>query len=337
MTAGDADDEAGATPLEAGGPNAIAVTLGLLGDEWNLWILRHAVAGCRRYGDWIARGPISNAVLTTRLATLTDAGLVERVLYSQRPARYEYRLTARGRGLWPVLLGMWAWEKAHGGPVGAVSGPGSGDRAPLPERRHTRCGQRFSPVATCAACDEPFARRDVAAELGPSGAWSRSVPASVGRRRSSSARRPSPYLDRTMDLLGDRWSAALVGALMFGRSRFGELAARTGAPPTVLSDRLRRFEDVGVVVATTQPDRPDRPLYLLTSDAAAFFPVIAAMITWGQRWFRAPEGPAITFTHVSCGATLAPRLRCDRCGEALHAHEILVEDNAGDGNGTGAR
>ena len=67
----------GATQLEPGGPNAIAVTLGLLGDEWNLWILRHAVAGCRRYGDWIARGPISHAVLSARLATLADAGLVE--------------------------------------------------------------------------------------------------------------------------------------------------------------------------------------------------------------------------------------------------------------------
>lgn len=315
------------TPLEPGGPNAIAVTLGLLGDEWNLWILRHAVAGCRRYGDWMARGPISNAVLTARLSALTDTGLVERTLYNERPARHEYRLTARGAGLWPVLLGMWAWEKAYG--EAARSGAHAiASREPLPERRHTRCGERFSPLATCAACDEPFTRRDVTAELGPSGAWSRSVPASAGRRRSSRARRPSVYLDRTMDLLGDRWSAALLGALMFGGSRFGDLSTRTGAPPTVLSDRLRRFEDVGVVVATTGADRPDRPLYLLTPDAAAFFPVITLMITWGQRWFRAPEGPAITFTHVGCGAPLVPRLRCDRCGEALRAAEILVEDNS---------
>lgn len=316
---------AGATPLEAGGPNAIGVTLGLLGDEWNLWILRHALAGCRRYGDWIARGPISHAVLTARLSGLCDAGLVERVRYAERPARFEYLLTARGRGVWPVLLAMWAWEKTHG----VAAGPGG--RAPLPERRHTRCGQLFSPVATCGACDEPFARRDVAAELGPSGAWPRSVPASVGRRRSGTARRPSVYLDRTMDLLGDRWSAALVGALLLGGSRFGELAARTGAPPAVLSDRLRRFEDVGVVVTTTQPDRPDRVRYVLTADTEAFFPVVALMITWGQRWYRAPEGPAIAFTHLGCGQSLAPRLRCEKCGEVLRAGEILVEDNVGDG------
>lgn len=303
-----------ATPLEGGGPNAIAVTLGLLGDEWNLWILRHATAGCRRYGDWMARGPVSNAVLTARLGVLTGAGLLERVRYSERPERFEYVLTDSGRGVWPVLLAMWAWEKEHG----------AADH--LPERRHTRCGLRFSPVATCAACGEPFARRDVAAELGPSGAWSRSVPAAAGRRRSGTARRPSLYLDRTMEMLGDRWSAALVGALMLGGSRFGELAARTGAPPTVLADRLRRFEDAGVVVVRSQPDRRDRNSYVLTADAEAFFPTIALMITWGQRWFHAPDGPAITFTHTGCGAALTPRLRCDRCGDPLRASEVTVEN-----------
>lgn len=319
MTSGDETQghRAVATALDRGGPNAIAVTLGLLGDEWNLWILRHAVAGSRRYGDWMARGPISNAVLTSRLTALSEAGLLDRVLYCDRPARYEYVLTPRGRSVWPVLLAMWAWEKSHGD-------------APLPERRHALCGHRFSPVATCAACGEPFSRRDVAAELAPSGAWSRSVPAAAGRRRSGTARRPSVYLDRTMELIGDRWSAALVGALMLGADRFGELATRTGAPPAVLSDRLKRFEDVGVVVSTAQPDRPDRVRYLLTVDTEAFFPVVALMISWGQRWFHAPEGPAITFTHVGCGAPLQPRLRCDRCGEPLRAEEIRVEDAAGD-------
>ncbi|GAA3197975.1 hypothetical protein GCM10020255_101030 [Rhodococcus baikonurensis] len=46
----------GVTELPAGGPNALAVTLGLLGDEWNLWILRFALLGSRRYNDWLALG-----------------------------------------------------------------------------------------------------------------------------------------------------------------------------------------------------------------------------------------------------------------------------------------
>ena len=303
----------GSTALGPGGPNAIAVTLGLLGDEWNLWSLRHAVDGCRRYGDWMGRGPISNTVLTGRLGRLTEAGLFDRVRYSDRPARHEYVLTRRGRDLWPILLAMWAWEK---------------DRDPtaaLPEMRHGRCGELFSPVTACADCDRPVTRAAVTAALGPSGDWTRSVPASVGRRRSTGARRPSPYLDRTMELLGDRWSAALLGALMMGGSRFTELADRTGAPPAVLADRLRRFEDAGVVTAVENPERQDRVGYVLTARAEAFFPVITLMIAWGQRWFRAPEGPAISLTHA-CGAPLRPRLRCDRCGEELRASEVTVED-----------
>lgn len=307
----------GPTPLAAGGPNAIAVTLGVLGDEWNLWILRHAVDGCRRYGDWRSRGPISHTVLTSRLGQLTEAGLVERVRYSERPERFEYLLTARGRGVWPVLLAMWAWEKDHA-PDGGVS-------AGLPGMRHRGCDEAFSPVAACSGCGGAVTRRDVSAALGPSGDWSRSVPDSVGRRRSAGARRPTPYLPLTMELLGNRWSAALLGALMLGGSRFGDLARRTGAPPATLADRLRRFESLGVVTARPSPERADWATYALTAGAEAFFPVIALMIAWGQHWYRAPEGPAIELTHTPCGAALRVRLCCDRCGVALHAGDVLVE------------
>lgn len=311
----------GGTELEACGPNAIAVTLGLLGDEWALWILRHAVDGCRRFGDWLDRGPMSTAVLTSRLARLTDAGLVDRVPYSDRPVRHEYVLTARGRSVWPILPAMWAWEKDHArvAPVASAEPPA------LPAMRHRLCGREFAPIASCAVCGGAVTRRDVAAALGPSGAWSRSVPDSAGRRRSAAARRPTPYLTHTMELLGDRWSAALLGAFMLGGTRFGELAERTGAPPATLADRLRRFEELDVVVTRSHPDRRGWVTYALTERAEAFFAVIALMIAWGQRWFRAPEGPAIEFTHLACGAPLEPRLDCDRYGRQLRASEVAVD------------
>src|SRR5689334_20972367 len=67
-----------ATDLPAGQRNAIGVTLGLLGDEWSLLILREALLGASRFVDWRARLPISNAVLTARLNRLTEAGLFVR-------------------------------------------------------------------------------------------------------------------------------------------------------------------------------------------------------------------------------------------------------------------
>src|SRR5205823_818853 len=74
------------------------------------WRRADTLAGVRRYGQWLELLPISNAVLTDRLARLSRYGLLRRVAYQERPPRYEYRLTRRGRDIWPVLLAIWAWE-----------------------------------------------------------------------------------------------------------------------------------------------------------------------------------------------------------------------------------
>ena len=306
------------TELAEGGDNAIAVTLGVLGDEWNLWILRHAVAGCRRYGDWIAQGSISNSVLSKRLTQLTELGLLDKVRYSDRPVRFEYPLTPRGLGVWPVLLSMWAWEQTWS--------PESSDI--LPSMRHGTCGATFTPVLVCRACGEPCTRRDVSADLGPSGDWTRSVPASIGRRRSTSTRQPSQVLPHTMELLGNRWSAAMIGALFLGARRFGELAERTSAPPAMVADRLHRLEALGVVETSPNPARPNWVTYGLTAKGEAFFPVVALMIDWGQQWFRAPEGPAIRFRHVVCRKDFHPVLHCNVCSQPLRGREVLIEPPA---------
>lgn len=305
------------TELAEDGDNAIAVTLGVLGDEWNLWILRHAISGCRRYGDWMTQGPISNSVLSGRLARLTELGLFHKVHYADRPARYQYNLTPRGVSVWPILLTMWAWEACWAPEL---------EGTPLPAMRHTVCGSHFSPILVCQACDRETPRRDVNARLGPSGAWPRSVPASIGRRRSANVKRQSELLPHTMELLGNRWSAAILGAIFLGASRFGELAKRTSAPPAMVADRLRRFETLGVIDAVPDPGHANWATYRLTEKGEAFFPVVGLMINWGQRWFRAPEGPAIEFTHRVCGEPFVPRVKCRECQRDLHPQEILIDE-----------
>src|SRR5689334_6066972 len=101
----------GITHLEAGGPNAIAVANGILGDEWTLWIVQLALNGITQYNEWQRSGPISSSMLTARLARLVECDIMDRVTYNARPPRHEYRLTARGRQMWPILLTMWAWEQ----------------------------------------------------------------------------------------------------------------------------------------------------------------------------------------------------------------------------------
>ncbi|GAB2830031.1 helix-turn-helix domain-containing protein [Actinocorallia aurea] len=301
------------TRLPRGGTNAVGLTLGLIGDEWNLLILRYAMLGARRYGDWKDALPISDAVLTRRLASLTAMGVFEKVEYQASARRYEYTLTKRGRDLWPVLLTIWAWEAAWV--------PAHGER--LPRMVHQLCGRDFRPVFGCGACDRPAEARDITGGFGPSGTWSRSVPAATTRRRSQTAGEAGLFPE-TMALIGNRWSAALLGASFQGAHRFRDFEQWLGAPPTIVADRLRVFCDLGVFDQSPGAERADWPDYRLTEKGRAFFPTVMTAIDWGQRWFRAAEGPALVYTHRACGQDLKVRLTCDQCGEVLRGTEVSV-------------
>ncbi len=304
----------GGDELEAGGDNALAIAFGVLGDEWNLWILGKALQGTRRYRDWVGRGEISNSVLTGRLARLVEVGLLEKVAYPRESMRAEYLLTDCGRAVWSVLAAMWSWERRW-----APDG-----QAGLLRMRHASCGSEFTPIMACARCRHPAGFEDVATRVGPSGGSRRSVPAASSRRRSGGTRRPS-QLPHTMELLGNRWSVALLGAASFGATRFGEFREWTGASSAIVADRLRRFTDLGVLCERPVPERAGRVTYHLTGKGQDFFPVVMHMIEWGQWWFRAPEGSAVLAHHEPCAGSFSPRLVCSECAALLQAREISIE------------
>ena len=218
------------TELEAGAPNAVSRMLGLLGDEWNLLIVQQSLLGATRFGEYLARLPISNAVLTTRLRGLTGEALLEQREYQANPPRTEYLLTPRGRALWPMMLLIWDWERRWV--------PDHVDQ--LPAMRHDTCGALFTPLLTCGACTAPSTDTDVKVRWGPSGSWERSTPTTVTRRRGGATGPPGLYPE-TMSVFGNRWSAAILIAAFLGASRFGDFQRQLGAPPASVSARLRAF------------------------------------------------------------------------------------------------
>lgn len=94
-------------------------SLAVLGDAWTILILRDANVGVTRFDQFKKRLGIAPTILTKRLATLTQEGLLDRKVYSERPPRDEYVLTDAGRDSLPVLLMIAAWGKKHrgGGPM----------------------------------------------------------------------------------------------------------------------------------------------------------------------------------------------------------------------------
>ncbi len=92
---------------------SVARTLEIVGERWTWLIVRDAFLGLSRYTEFQASLGIARNVLADRLTRLVDEGIFERVLYSRRPDRYEYRLTQKGRDLFTALNALRDWGDRH--------------------------------------------------------------------------------------------------------------------------------------------------------------------------------------------------------------------------------
>ncbi|WP_028661111.1 winged helix-turn-helix transcriptional regulator [Nocardioides insulae] len=135
---------------------SVAQCLEVVGDWWSMLIVRDAFLGIRRFEVFQDRLGISRNILTQRLRHLSDAGVLVRVQYQDRPPRFEYRLTDKGRDLWHVLTAMRQW----GDRWASTDGP------PLVVR-HRGCGHLTEAVPVCSECGERLEAREVTAERGP--------------------------------------------------------------------------------------------------------------------------------------------------------------------------
>jgi DNA-binding HxlR family transcriptional regulator len=92
---------------------SVARALEIVGERWTLLIVRDAFLGRRRFDEFQASLGVSRNVLTERLNRLVSEGLLERVRYQERPERYEYRLTDKGRDLHLALTGLRQWGDTY--------------------------------------------------------------------------------------------------------------------------------------------------------------------------------------------------------------------------------
>ncbi len=97
-----------------------------------------------------------------------------------------------------------------------------------------------------------------------------------------------PHYHRAVELIGRRWTGAIVRALMAGRHRFAEIAAAVpGISARLLSARLRELEEAGIVRRVVAPARPVRVDYVLTKAGAELDATVRALAAWAERWMPA--------------------------------------------------
>ncbi|MFI7674584.1 winged helix-turn-helix transcriptional regulator [Actinophytocola sp. NPDC049390] len=124
---------------------AIAQALGVVGDWWTLLVVRDIAGGVARFDDLQRELDISRKTLTERLKSLVAGGVVEKAHYSDRPPRYEYRLTDKGRGLLPVLIALQDWGARYVSGDGSLTGTSSPSSAEA-RRVHGLVGKRVPAI-----------------------------------------------------------------------------------------------------------------------------------------------------------------------------------------------
>jgi DNA-binding HxlR family transcriptional regulator len=129
---------------------SVARTLEVVGEKWALLAIREVFLGVRRFEEMLTNIGAPRDTLAARLRTLVEHGILERRQYSDHPPRDEYVLSAAGRDLYPVILGLMQWGDRHR-PV---------DGGPPMVLDHA-CGHRLEPRLDCAHCGEQIQARQV--------------------------------------------------------------------------------------------------------------------------------------------------------------------------------
>lgn len=128
-------------------------------------------------------------------------------------------------------------------------------------------------------------------------------------------------ITKTLDLVGDRWTLLILRGTFRGLHRFSELHDDLGIAKNLLSDRLGRLVEAGIVAKIPYQERPVRHEYRLTEKGRELSPALIALMQWGDRWCRDGE-PPVVLRHSCCNTAIDLQVRCPQCDRPVSATEI---------------
>src|SRR5438874_10048198 len=134
---------------------------------------------------------------------------------------------------------------------------------------------------------------------------------------------------RAMEVVGDRWSILLLREAYYGTKRFDEFQYYLGVAPNILSGRLKKFVDLGMMTRAPLPEHGGRHKYVLTKKGRDFFPTYLALKKWGDYWLAEPEGPQVVFRDRSSGRQIEYPTLLSRRRKRLELEEIAIVAGAG--------
>lgn len=282
--------------------------LEVVGDKPTLLLLESYWLGTRRFSVFQKQTGLLKTVVSDRLTKLISSGCFEKVLYSERPKRYEYRGTEKFYDLYPAALSMLHWENKWGDNDGKIK----------LSLTHKSCGKDTNPQAVCQNCRVEIDPRDVAWGEGP-GVGLMPAEYSRRRRRTGPAKHgATPLLDEIADIIGDRWSALVIRSIFTNLNSYQDICDDTGIATNILAERLERLCERAVLEKKGSE-------YKLQPKGRDIYPILIALMQWGDKWYGSPKGPPLVLKHESCAAPLKSQMACSECGEIVTMRDIAFE------------
>jgi DNA-binding HxlR family transcriptional regulator len=134
---------------------------------------------------------------------------------------------------------------------------------------------------------------------------------------------------RTLEVLGERWTLLVIRDVFNGRRRFDQIQENLGVARNVLSARLARLVDEGILEKRPYQERPPRYEYFLTEKGLDLWPVMITLLHWGDRHLAEDDGPPMLIRHKNCGGLVDDRGTCAECGQRLTARDAYTEHGPG--------
>ncbi|MBF8191942.1 helix-turn-helix transcriptional regulator [Nonomuraea sp. K274] len=131
-------------------------------------------------------------------------------------------------------------------------------------------------------------------------------------------------IERTLDIVGEKWTFLVLREAFSGVRRFADMQAITGAPRQVLSARLARLVDEGLLRKEPyrEPGQRQRDEYRLTEKGRDLYPLLVALMHWGDKYLAGEDGPPVLLTHRGCGAPIEQHFRCAEGHEVAGPREV---------------
>ncbi|HEY7485475.1 MAG TPA: helix-turn-helix domain-containing protein [Streptosporangiaceae bacterium] len=126
---------------------------------------------------------------------------------------------------------------------------------------------------------------------------------------------------RALEVVGDRWTMLVIRSVFEGVHRFDDLQEALGVARNVLTDRLGRLCDEGLLRRVRYQERPDRYEYRMTRKGVGIWPAMMSLLLWGDQYY-ADDGAPMIIAHRGCGGELTPQLTCGTCGVSLGPTDI---------------